>query len=91
MSIWYDGAMGDARRQRVAAAEVVVRGPKPQPVCLSERERTALVQLARRPSTPQQLALRARIVLAAADGLSNAQIACDLDITVVTDERQLAM
>jgi putative transposase len=84
MSIWYNGATGDERRQCVSAAEFVVRGPKPQPVCLSERERTALVQLARRPSTPQQLALRARIILAAADGLNNAQIARDLNITVLT-------
>lgn len=76
--------MGGERRQRAATTEVSVRGPKPQPVCLSDLERTALTQLARRPSTPQQLALRARIVLAAADGLNNAQIARDLDITVVT-------
>lgn len=76
--------MGGERRQRVAMTEVSMRGPKPQPVCLSDVERTALTQLARRPSTPQQLALRARIVLAAADGLTNAQIARDLDITVVT-------
>jgi len=64
--------------------EVVVRGPKPQPVHLSDTERTALAHFARRPSTPQQLALRARIILAAADGRNNAQIARDLDVTVAT-------
>jgi transposase len=76
--------MGGARRQHGAVTEVVVRGPKPQPVCLSDSERTALTHLARRPSTPQQLALRARIILAADDGLNNAQIARDLAITVAT-------
>ena len=61
-----------------------MRGSKPQPVCLSATERTALEHLARRPSTPQQLALRARIILAAADGLNNAQIARHVAVTVVT-------
>ncbi len=61
-----------------------MRGPKPEPVILSDAERTALEQLARRPSTPQQLALRARIVLAAADGQNHAQIARALDLAVAT-------
>jgi putative transposase len=51
------------------------RGPRPDPVLLTAAERQALETLARRPSTPQQLALRARVVLAAADGLNNTQIA----------------
>ena len=51
------------------------RGPRPAPVTLTAAERQALETLVRRPSTPQQLALRARIVLAAADGLNNTQIA----------------
>lgn len=38
----------------------------------------------RRQSTPQQLAKRARIVLAAAEGKSNAQIARELSISVDT-------
>jgi hypothetical protein len=42
---------------------------------LTPAERQALETLARRPSTPQQLALRARIILAAADGRNNTQIA----------------
>jgi hypothetical protein len=42
---------------------------------LTAAERQALEALARRPSTPQQLALRARIILAAADGNNNTQIA----------------
>jgi putative transposase len=61
-----------------------MRGRKPAPVVLAEGERQALEQFARRPSTPQQLALRARIVLAAADDHSNAQIARDFQVTVNT-------
>jgi putative transposase len=61
-----------------------MRGPKPEPVVLSAAERTALTQLERRPSTPQQIALRARIVLAAGDGHNHAQIARALDVTVTT-------
>jgi putative transposase len=61
-----------------------VRGPKPEPVSLSDAERGALEQLVRRPSTPQQIALRAHIVLAAADGQNHAQIARGLDVTVAT-------
>jgi putative transposase len=51
------------------------RGPRPAAIHLTAEERHALETLARRPSTPQQLALRARIVLAAADGLNNTEIA----------------
>ena len=51
------------------------RGPRPAAVMLTAAERHALEALARRPSTPQQLALRARMILAAADGLNNTQIA----------------
>ena len=52
-----------------------MRGPKPTAIVLSDAERDELEQLARRHSTPQQIALRARIVLAAAEGLNNCQIA----------------
>jgi homeodomain-containing protein len=51
------------------------RGPRPAPVALTGAERDALEAVARRPSTPQQLALRARIILAAADGFNNTEIA----------------
>jgi len=61
-----------------------MRGPKPPAVNLSEKERQGLEQLIRRHSTPQQIALRGRIVLAAAQGKNNAQIARELDITVLT-------
>ncbi len=59
-----------------------MRGPQPAPLDLSNAERQALEQLVRRHGTPQQLALRARIVLAAADGHNHAQIARQLDVSV---------
>jgi putative transposase len=52
-----------------------MRGPKPTPVTLTEVERQELEQLLKRHTTPQQIALRARLILAAADGLNNAQVA----------------
>jgi transposase-like protein len=42
-------------------------GPKPIPLVLSDTEREALLGLLRRRSTSQDVALRARIVLACAD------------------------
>ena len=62
--------------------ELSVRGPKPVPISLSDAERQELEALTRRHSTPQQLALRARIVLAAADGANNAQITRLLDVSL---------
>ena len=50
-------------------------GPKLVPVVLNEQEREVLELLVRRRSTAQALALRARIVLACADGLSNSEVA----------------
>jgi transposase len=52
-----------------------MRGPKPPPITLTTEERAELEALARRHGTAQQLALRARIVVAAADGANNAQVA----------------
>jgi len=57
-------------------------GPKPPALSLSDEERQALEKLIKRHSAPQQLVLRARIVLAANDGKNNTQIARDLDIEV---------
>ncbi len=42
-----------------------------KPVLLTEDERRTLDQWARRPKTAQRLALRSRMVLACADGLTN--------------------
>jgi putative transposase len=61
-----------------------MRGPKPDPVTLSERERTDLERLVHRHSTPQQQGVRARIILAAAEGKNNSQIARELDVCVDT-------
>jgi len=59
-----------------------MRGPKPPTIDLSDAERQELDALTRRHTTPQQLALRARIVLAAADGANNGQIARQLAVSV---------
>ena len=59
-----------------------MRGPNPVPITLSDAERQDLEALTRRHSTPQQLALRARIVLAAADGANNGQIVRLLDVSL---------
>jgi transposase len=61
-----------------------MRGPKPLALTLTDAERQALDHLVRRHTTPQQLALRARIILAADTGLNNAQIARLLDLQVDT-------
>lgn len=59
-------------------------GPRPAAVTLTVAQRQGLESLARRHSAPQQLVFRARIILAAADGLNNAQIAARLGTTAVT-------
>jgi transposase len=62
----------------------VMRGPKPPVVELSPEVRHELEALLRRRSLPQQLALRARIILAAADGENNSQIARSLNLETDT-------
>ena len=59
-----------------------MRGPKPPMFELADAERQELERLVRRHTTPQQLALRAKIVLAAADGANNCQIARLLDVSL---------
>jgi transposase len=59
-------------------------GPKPPAVHLSDEERQGLEKLVTKHKTPQQIALRGRIVLAAADGKRNAQIAREYSIAVET-------
>lgn len=58
------------------------RGPRPPTLSLSDAERYALEKLAQRHSTPQLLALRARIILAAAQDKRNAQIARELSASL---------
>jgi transposase len=60
------------------------RGPKPTAIILTDDERAKLTDWARRPTSAQRLALRAKVVLAAALGHANAAIAADLRVTVPT-------
>ena len=53
-------------------------------IVLSEKEQEGLTQITQRHRSEQQAVLRARIVLAAAQGHSNAQIARELHINVDT-------
>jgi putative transposase len=61
-----------------------MRGPKPPAVTLGAEERRGLETLVRGHHTPQQLALRAQIILAAAAGSNNSQIARQLAVDVDT-------
>ncbi len=51
-----------------------MKGPKPSAVNLSQAEQDALEKLVNARSTAQQIALRARIILTAKQGLNNAQV-----------------
>lgn len=53
----------------------------PTSVCLTEAEQEQLQQLVNRHSTPQQIALRASIILLAADGQNHREIARQLNIS----------
>jgi putative transposase len=64
-----------------------MRGPKPPTIELAAPERHELQRLLKRRSSPQQLVLRARIVLAAADGANNHQIARRLGVSLDTVRR----
>ena len=57
-------------------------GPKPPKIILTDVERQGLEKLIHRYSTPQQLALRARVVLLAADGKNHAEIAKALRVSI---------
>jgi rRNA-processing protein FCF1 len=59
--------------------EVRMRGPKPTPVVLTDTVCAELEQVTRRHTTPQQIALRARIILAAADGLNHTMVSVMVD------------
>ncbi len=61
-----------------------MRGPKAEALTLSEQEHKQLEALVRRHSTPQQVAQRGRIILAAAAGKNNSQIARELGVSVDT-------
>jgi transposase len=59
-----------------------LKGPKPPAVNLSEAERQGLEQLVKAHSTPQQIALRARIILTTSQGLNNEQVGRELQVGV---------
>jgi putative transposase len=59
-------------------------GPKPTPIVLTAEERTELERLVRARTTSQQLAMRARIVCLAGDGLSTAEVGRRLHVHIDT-------
>jgi putative transposase len=59
-----------------------LRGPRPVPLELEEPLLRELEALVRRHSTPQQIVLRARIVLLAQQGFNHQEIARQLDISL---------
>jgi transposase len=64
-----------------------MRGLKPLPLTLTAEERHDLEALVRRHTTAQPIALRGRIVLAAAEGCNNAEIARACTVSVPTVRR----
>jgi putative transposase len=56
-------------------------GPKAVAVTLTEKEKEGLEQLIRRHNVGQQIAKRARIVLAVGEGKSNSQIVRELNVS----------
>lgn len=61
-----------------------MQGPQPTAVKLTDAERQALEKLDKAHSTEQQIALRARMIVAAGDGLNNAQVARKLHVSIDT-------
>ena len=57
-------------------------GPKPPTVNLREAEQQGLEKLVKAHNTPQQIVLRASIILAAARGLNNEQVGRELQVGV---------
>ena len=74
--------------QRLAGLEDEARAGRPKAdLMMTEVERAELRRWARRAKTAQFLAMRARIVLACADGISNKQVAADLGVSVTAVNR----
>jgi len=61
-----------------------MRGPQPKALSLSQAEYNELKALVRRHTTPKPHALRGRMILAAAGGKNNSQIARELKVCVDT-------
>jgi len=63
----------------------MARAGRPKAVLvLSDEERDTLARWARRPSSPQSLALRSKIVLGCAEGKTNQAVAAELGCTGTT-------
>src|SRR6266581_975114 len=60
------------------------KGPQPAELTVSEEEHKRLEALVHRHTTPQQLAKRGRMILGAAEGKRNAEIARELGVSVDT-------
>lgn len=71
-------------KQKEKTQEEMQKGPKPAELALSEEERKELEMLVRRHQTPQPLAKRGHMILEAAQGKRNAQIARELSVSVDT-------
>src|SRR2546428_2054604 len=59
---------------------VMRRGPKTPELILSVDERNTLERWSRRPSSAQALAMRARLILACAEGKSNREVADEIGV-----------
>lgn len=64
-----------------------MRGPKAVPITLSVRQHALLEQVTRRSTAPQALVTRAQVILTAATGASNEQIAQHCGLTRSTVRR----
>jgi transposase len=74
--------------QRLAGLDDEPRAGRPKAdLVLSDAERAELTRWARRAKTSQVLAMRARIVLACAEGTANKQVAEDLGVSVTAVNR----
>jgi len=63
---------------------IIMPGPKPPEIILTDAERQALEKLVRRHTMEQRKALRGRIVLLGADGKSTPEIAGELKTSLDT-------
>ena len=87
MSGSYRRLDGDDLGKKGNAALRKPRGPKPTSIELTERQRAILERIIRRATSPQRLVIRSKILLKAADGKRNQEIADELEITVRTPRR----
>src|ERR1041385_7176850 len=73
--------LAPGRRIGSTANEDDVPGPKAQVIVLAREDREELLRITRAATRAQRDVLRARIVLCAAEGVSNERIALDLSVT----------